>query len=68
MDDGARSPRAFRAYRPLLAALKDDRELKHVFEAIMPSIELTKLKRSNPYWQSFVSHADDASLRRRKRF
>lgn len=62
---GKTQPGNFRAFRPLPAALKDDNELKHVFEAIMPSIELTKLKRSNSYWQSFVSHADGAAILKR---
>jgi hypothetical protein len=55
----------FRVFRPLLAALKDDTELKRVFEAIMPAGELAKLKRSNRYWQSFISHPDGAAILKR---
>jgi CRISPR type III-B/RAMP module RAMP protein Cmr6 len=62
---GKTQPANFRAFRPALAALKDDAELKRVFQAIMPVGELSKLKRANPYWQSFVSHPEGGAILKR---
>ncbi|MEI8040272.1 MAG: type III-B CRISPR module RAMP protein Cmr6 [Verrucomicrobiota bacterium] len=62
---GKTQPANFRAFRPALAALKDDAELKRVFDAIMPAAELARLKRANPYWQSFGAHPEGAAILKR---
>lgn len=61
---GKTQPPNFRGFRPLLVALNDD-DLKTVFHAIIPANELARLKRSNPYWQSFASHPDGITILRR---
>jgi CRISPR type III-B/RAMP module RAMP protein Cmr6 len=45
---------------PKLAALADDAVLRRVFEATVPEFERRRLRRNNPYWQSFTSgrHAE----------
>lgn len=40
---------------PELLALADDGELKRAFEAVIPENERRRLKKNNPYWQSFTS-------------
>jgi CRISPR-associated protein Cmr6 len=62
---GKTQPSNFRVFRPLLAALTDDEELKRVFGAVMPPGELARLKRSNPYWQSFTAHPDGIAILKR---
>lgn len=57
----------FPAALPEMAAL-DDANLKEAFRAVIPEQETRRLKRNNPYWQSFTSgrHAEagKAILRR----
>lgn len=62
---GKTQPANFRAFRPALAALNDDAELKRVFDAIMPAAELARLRRANPYWQSFSAHPEGAAILKR---
>jgi len=45
----------FPAALPELAALADDAELKRAFEAVIPENERRRLRKNNPYWQSFTS-------------
>jgi CRISPR type III-B/RAMP module RAMP protein Cmr6 len=45
----------FVAALPELAALADDAELKRAFEAVIPENERRRLRKNNPYWQSFTS-------------
>jgi CRISPR type III-B/RAMP module RAMP protein Cmr6 len=50
----------FVAALPELIALADDAELKRAFEAVIPENERRRLRKNNPYWQSFTSgrHGD----------
>ncbi len=40
---------------PEIAALKEDADLRRVFEAVIPLEERQRNRRNNPYWQSFTS-------------
>ena len=40
---------------PELAALANDADLKRAFEAVIPEPERRRLRKNNPYWQSFTS-------------
>jgi predicted AAA+ superfamily ATPase len=55
----------FRIFRPELAKIKDDEELRKVFHEIMPEVELRKLTKKNRYWQSFTSHPDGVAILKR---
>jgi len=54
-----------KAFRPPLAGLADEAELRRVFLAIMPARELLKPKRSDRYWQSFTSHPEGVAILKR---
>jgi CRISPR type III-B/RAMP module RAMP protein Cmr6 len=45
----------FPAALPEIAALQSDADLKRVFEAVIPQNERERLRKNNPYWQSFTS-------------
>jgi len=45
----------FVAALPELAALADEADLKRAFEAVIPESERGRLRKNNPYWQSFTS-------------
>jgi CRISPR type III-B/RAMP module RAMP protein Cmr6 len=40
---------------PKLAALADNAELKRTFDTVIPENERRRLRKNNPYWQSFTS-------------
>ena len=62
---GKTQPGNFRAFRPLLAKLENTEELSRVFYAIIPSQELHRLRKNNPYWQSFQSHPEGQAILKR---
>ncbi|HYT61832.1 MAG TPA: type III-B CRISPR module RAMP protein Cmr6 [Haliangiales bacterium] len=62
---GKTSRENFRAFRPALAGIKEDADLRDVFEAIMPPNEMKNLRRSNTYWQSFTSHPEGQAIFKR---
>lgn len=43
-----------------LAAVQDETELRQIFETICPASQRHRLKKNNPFWQSFTSgkHGD----------
>ena len=45
----------FVAALPELVALADDAEVKRAFEAVIPENERRRMRKNNPYWQSFTS-------------
>jgi CRISPR-associated protein Cmr6 len=45
----------FPAALPLLVALTDAGDLRRAFETLVPPAERGRLRKSNPYWQSFTS-------------
>jgi len=45
----------FPAAIPEMAALTDDAQLRRAFEAVIPEQERRRLRKTNPYWQSFTS-------------
>jgi CRISPR-associated protein Cmr6 len=49
---------------PKLAAISDDAELRRVFEAVIPESDRRRLRKSDPYWQSFTSgrHAEAGKI------
>jgi hypothetical protein len=50
---------------PDLAAIEDAQELRRIFDAVIPQAERSRLRKSNRYWQSFVSHPDGRKILRR---
>ncbi len=45
----------FIAALPEIAALEDDKDVKQVFELLIPERERHRNRKNNPYWQSFTS-------------
>lgn len=45
----------FIAALPEIAALEDDKDVKRVFELLIPERERRLNRKNNPYWQSFTS-------------
>lgn len=55
----------FRVLLPELAAIEGAQELRRIFDAIIPENERRSLRKSNRYWQSFVSRPDGQKILQR---
>jgi CRISPR type III-B/RAMP module RAMP protein Cmr6 len=66
--DNMKTSGNFRVVVPQMNAIADDVELRKVFEFLIPHAERVRMRKGNPYWQSFTSgphgEAGKAILRR----